>query len=134
MTEQRSDADDSGSYIGAQQERSDGGSFPASGTRGSGGSGRAALDGSKDADPGDVVIEGMDGDDGSWSWRKFAGFVGPGFLMCIGYIDPGNFESDLQAGVLFGYKLLWVLLWATLCGLYIQVRSPSTPQAETLKP
>jgi manganese transport protein len=35
-------------------------------------------------------------------------------------VDPGNFESDLQAGVLYGYSLLWVLLWATLAGLFVQ--------------
>ena len=68
----------------------------------------------------EVRVDGMDDDDDSFSLRKLWGFMGPGFLMCIGYVDPGNFESDLQAGCLFGYKLLWVLLWATLCGLYIQ--------------
>ena len=45
---------------------------------------------------------------------------GPGFLMSIAYLDPGNIESDLQAGTVGGYRLLWVLLWATLLGLMMQ--------------
>ena len=44
-------------------------------------------------------------------------FTGPGFLMCIAYVDPGNFESDLAVGAAYGYKLLWVLLWATIAGM-----------------
>jgi NRAMP (natural resistance-associated macrophage protein)-like metal ion transporter len=117
-------ADDDGSFISSNQERSDGGTL-AAGAAGAGGAGATGVSSgggpnSGKADSRDVVIEGMDDDDDDWSWRKFLGFLGPGFLMCIGYVDPGNFESDLQAGCLFGYKLLWVLMWATLCGLYIQ--------------
>ena len=41
-------------------------------------------------------------------------FTGPGFLMSIAYIDPGNLESDLQAGAQTGYTILWVLLWSTI--------------------
>ena len=67
-----------------------------------------------------VEIEGLDDDDHRFNARTLWRFMGPGFLMCIAYVDPGNFESDLQAGTLFGYKLLWVLLWATLGGWYIQ--------------
>ena len=62
----------------------------------------------------------MEDDTETFSVRKFLAFLGPGFLMCIGYVDPGNFESDLQAGVVYGYSLLWVLLWATLAGLFVQ--------------
>lgn len=78
-----------------------------------------SASGRKAAAPG-VRVSGMDDDDETFSWRKFCAFVGPGFLMCIGYVDPGNFESDLQAGCLYGYSLLWVLLWATVAGLFIQ--------------
>ena len=67
-----------------------------------------------------VEIEGLDDDDHRFNLKTLWRFMGPGFLMCIAYVDPGNFESDLQAGTLFGYKLLWVLLWATLGGWYIQ--------------
>jgi len=40
--------------------------------------------------------------------------------MSIAYLDPGNIEADLQSGVLAEYKLLWVLLWATILGLFMQ--------------
>jgi NRAMP (natural resistance-associated macrophage protein)-like metal ion transporter len=43
--------------------------------------------------------------------------------MSIAFIDPGNLESDLQAGVIGGYSLLWVLLWSTVFGLFLQVLS-----------
>ena len=69
---------------------------------------------------GDVQILGLDEEDHRFNLKTLWRFMGPGFLMCIAYVDPGNFESDLQAGTLFGYKLLWVLLWATLGGWYIQ--------------
>lgn len=41
--------------------------------------------------------------------------------MSIAYVDPGNLESDLQSGAQAQYALLWVLLWATAMGLFIQV-------------
>lgn len=94
----------------ATGERSDGGRLGARGTE------------EKEKGVPDVRVEGMDDDD-SFSLRKFAAFVGPGFLMCIAYVDPGNFESNLQAGCQFGYSLLWVLMWATAMGLYIQALS-----------
>ncbi|KAI5072368.1 hypothetical protein GOP47_0012474 [Adiantum capillus-veneris] len=52
-------------------------------------------------------------------WRLLA-YIGPGFLVCIAYVDPGNFETDFQAGADFKFKLLWVLLWATCAALLIQ--------------
>lgn len=55
-----------------------------------------------------------------FSFRKLWAFTGPGFLMSIAYLDPGNIESDLQSGVVAQYKLLWVLLSATLLGLLMQ--------------
>uniref|UniRef100_A0A7S1WR22 Uncharacterized protein n=1 Tax=Alexandrium catenella TaxID=2925 RepID=A0A7S1WR22_ALECA len=48
-------------------------------------------------------------------------FTGPGWLMSIAYIDPGNLEADLQSGALFGYTLLWALLLATTMGLGMQL-------------
>ena len=58
-----------------------------------------------------------------FSWKKFWRFSGPGWLMSIAYLDPGNLESDLQSGALTGYQLLWVLLLATLLGYFLQVLS-----------
>jgi len=55
-----------------------------------------------------------------FSFRKLWAFTGPGFLMSIAYLDPGNIESDLQSGAIAGYSLLWVLLWSTVIGLFMQ--------------
>ncbi|NXH16894.1 NRAM2 protein, partial [Bucco capensis] len=55
-----------------------------------------------------------------FSLRKLWAFTGPGFLMSIAYLDPGNIESDLQSGAVAGFKLLWVLLLATVIGLLLQ--------------
>ncbi|KAF3689712.1 Natural resistance-associated macrophage protein 2 [Channa argus] len=56
----------------------------------------------------------------SFSFRKLWAFTGPGFLMSIAYLDPGNIESDLQSGAKAGFKLLWVLLVSTIIGLLLQ--------------
>ncbi|KAK3914931.1 Protein Malvolio [Frankliniella fusca] len=55
-----------------------------------------------------------------FSFRKLWAFTGPGFLMSIAYLDPGNIQSDLKSGSVAMYKLLWVLLSATLLGLMMQ--------------
>ncbi|CAL1541388.1 unnamed protein product [Lymnaea stagnalis] len=56
----------------------------------------------------------------TFSLRKLWAFTGPGFLMSIAYLDPGNIESDLQSGSTAKFKLLWVLLSATVLGLLMQ--------------
>ncbi|XP_060586514.1 uncharacterized protein LOC132742199 [Ruditapes philippinarum] len=56
-----------------------------------------------------------------FSFRKLWAFTGPGFLMSIAYLDPGNIESDLQAGAIAKYKLLWVLMVSTILGLVLQL-------------
>ena len=55
-----------------------------------------------------------------FSFAKLLAFSGPGFLMSIAYLDPGNIESDLQSGYNAKYKLLWVLMWSTILGLVMQ--------------
>lgn len=60
------------------------------------------------------------GNDGRFSFRKLWAFSGPGFLMSIAYLDPGNIESDLQSGAIAEFRLLWVLMWATFLGLLMQ--------------
>lgn len=55
-----------------------------------------------------------------FSWVRFAKFVGPGFLVSVAFIDPGNIECDLQAGARYGYALLWVLLSTTAAGFVMQ--------------
>lgn len=57
---------------------------------------------------------------GCFSFRKLWAFTGPGFLMSIAYLDPGNIESDLQSGAIAEFSLLWVLLWSTVLGLLMQ--------------
>jgi len=56
-----------------------------------------------------------------FSWKRLWAFTGPGFLMSIAYLDPGNIESDLQQGAIAQYKLLWILLMSTLMGLLMQI-------------
>ena len=56
----------------------------------------------------------------AFSWRKLWAFTGPGWLMSLAYLDPGNLEADLQQGAYTRYQLLWVLLWATALGLLLQ--------------
>lgn len=69
----------------------------------------------------DVDEEGGDRDFlPKFSWQKLWMFAGPGFLMSIAYLDPGNIESDLQSGATAGYALLWLLMWATVMGFLIQ--------------
>ncbi|KAJ6730504.1 SOLUTE CARRIER PROTEIN FAMILY 11 MEMBER [Salix viminalis] len=53
-------------------------------------------------------------------WRKFLSYVGPGFLVSLAYIDPGNLETDLQAGANHRYELLWVVLIGLIFALTIQ--------------
>ncbi|KAL1804187.1 hypothetical protein ACET3Z_032834 [Daucus carota] len=70
-----------------------------------------------------TVIEGDDNIRPPFSWKKLWQFTGPGFLMSISFLDPGNLEGDLQAGAIAGYSLLWLLLWAMVMGLLIQLLS-----------
>ncbi|KAL3981963.1 NRAMP-like transporter smf-2 [Acanthocheilonema viteae] len=55
-----------------------------------------------------------------FSFRKLWAFMGPGFLMSIAYLDPGNIESDLQSGSQAQYRLLWILLSAHIIGFFLQ--------------
>src|ERR1700748_2648224 len=55
----------------------------------------------------------------SW-WRQAFAFLGPAYLVSVGYMDPGNWATDLQGGSKFGYSLLWVLLMSNLMALLLQ--------------
>jgi len=50
-------------------------------------------------------------------------FMGPAFVACVAYIDPGNFATNIQAGSAFGYNLLWVVVLANLMALLLQTLS-----------
>jgi manganese transport protein len=56
-------------------------------------------------------------------WRRFLAFSGPAFLVSVGYMDPGNWGTDLEAGSKFGYTLLWVLLLSNLMAILLQTLS-----------
>src|ERR1044071_2749391 len=53
-------------------------------------------------------------------WRKVLSFFGPAYLVSVGYMDPGNWATDLAGGSKFGYKLIWVLLMSNLMALLLQ--------------
>ncbi|KAJ0923115.1 putative NRAMP family protein [Helianthus annuus] len=53
-------------------------------------------------------------------WKQFISFVGPGFLVSLAYLDPGNMETDLQAGANHRYELLWIILIGLIFALVIQ--------------
>jgi manganese transport protein len=53
-------------------------------------------------------------------WKKIAAFFGPAYLISVGYMDPGNWATDLAGGSQFGYKLLWVLLMSNIMALLLQ--------------
>ncbi|KQK20218.1 metal transporter Nramp5 [Brachypodium distachyon] len=54
------------------------------------------------------------------SWKRFLAHVGPGFMVSLAYLDPGNLETDLQAGANHRYELLWVILVGLIFALIIQ--------------
>lgn len=53
-------------------------------------------------------------------WRKLLAFFGPAYLVSVGYMDPGNWATDIAGGTGFGYKLVWVLLLSNLVALLLQ--------------
>jgi manganese transport protein len=53
-------------------------------------------------------------------WRKFLAFAGPGYLVAVGYMDPGNWATDLAGGSAFGYRLLSVVLISNLMAVLLQ--------------
>lgn len=57
---------------------------------------------------------------GGARWRKLLAFFGPAYLVSVGYMDPGNWATDLAGGSQYGYKLLWVLLMSNLMALLLQ--------------
>src|SRR5579871_4458016 len=59
---------------------------------------------------------------GSWLWKLLA-FSGPGYLVAVGYMDPGNWATDLVGGSSFGYVLLSVILLSSLAAILLQYLS-----------
>merc|ERR1711981_206140 len=60
------------------------------------------------------------GVDTPWSFGRFIRYFGPGWLVCIAYVDPGNYQADIQSGAQTGYSQNWVILWTQLLSWYVQ--------------
>jgi manganese transport protein len=56
-------------------------------------------------------------------WKQWRAYVGPALLISVGYMDPGNWGSDLSAGASYKYGLLWVVAAASLMAIFLQVLS-----------
>ena len=57
---------------------------------------------------------------GASFWRKLLAFSGPGFLVAVGYMDPGNWATDIAGGSRFAYQLMFVLLVSNLMAILLQ--------------
>lgn len=53
-------------------------------------------------------------------WKRILAYIGPAYLVSVGYMDPGNWATDLQGGARFGYTLIWVLLMSNMMALLLQ--------------
>src|SRR5882757_6660371 len=53
-------------------------------------------------------------------WKRIFSFLGPAYLISVGYMDPGNWATDIAAGSKFGYQLIWVLLMSNLMAILLQ--------------
>src|SRR5436853_223086 len=53
-------------------------------------------------------------------WKRLLAFMGPAYLVSVGYMDPGNWATDIAGGSKFGYTLIWVLLMSNLMALLLQ--------------
>jgi manganese transport protein len=54
-------------------------------------------------------------------WKKWGLIAGPGLLVSIGYVDPGNWATDIAAGTSFGYDLLFVILLSSMAAIFLQI-------------
>jgi len=59
----------------------------------------------------------------SGRWREVLPYLGPAFLVSVGYMDPGNWGTDIEGGARFNYQLLWVLLLSNLMAILLQSMS-----------
>src|SRR5213595_3222875 len=60
---------------------------------------------------------------GAGFWKKLFAFAGPGYLVAVGYMDPGNWATDLAGGAKYGYTLLSVILVSNLMAILLQALS-----------
>jgi manganese transport protein len=57
------------------------------------------------------------------AWRRLFAFIGPAYLVSVGYMDPGNWATDIEGGARFGYTLIWVLLMSNMMAVLLQTLS-----------
>lgn len=86
------------------------------------------LAGADSPDGGTVSLEGLHNsvsvpEHQAGFWKQWRAFVGPAILVSVGYMDPGNWGTDLQGGARFKYALLWVVGTASLMAIFMQVAS-----------
>jgi manganese transport protein len=84
---------------------------------------------------GEVALEHISGEAGTQAAARAAldghkkgffallPFLGPAFIACVAYIDPGNYATNIQGGSTFGYNLLWVIALASLMAMLLQTMS-----------
>lgn len=66
------------------------------------------------------VHQSVDTTQAKTGWRKMLAFFGPAYMVSVGYMDPGNWATDIAGGSKFGYQLIWVLLMSNLMALLLQ--------------
>lgn len=66
------------------------------------------------------VHQSVDTTQSKRGWRKVLAFFGPAYMVSVGYMDPGNWATDIAGGSKFGYQLIWVLLMSNLMALLLQ--------------
>jgi len=71
----------------------------------------------------DAAIDVLDGQSNKRGLGRLWPFLGPAFIACVAYIDPGNFATNIQAGSQFGYRLIWVVVASNLMALLVQALS-----------
>src|SRR6478609_8780028 len=75
-----------------------------------------------------VSLEGIHGtvavpENAAHFWRNWRAYVGPALLVSVGYMDPGNWATDLEAGARFKYGLLWVVAASSFMAIIMQLLS-----------
>jgi manganese transport protein len=78
--------------------------------------------------PGTLSLEGLHGTvavppPAAGFWKQWRAFAGPAFLVSVGYMDPGNWGTDLKAGAVYRYDLLWVVALSSLMAIVLQILS-----------
>ena len=70
----------------------------------------------------------------TFRFREQLQYLGPAFIVSVAYIDPGNFATNISGGSIFGYSLLWVILWSNLMAIFLQIMSAKLGIATGKKP